>query len=146
MIKLTEQEIKEIASNLDCGMRCFYNKRTGEIKSILNFDSWIGADEEPWEEDLKELDENWSDYIEFENFISRDSFELMVDFAESVDNVNLRERLINSLNKSKPFRNFKWQIDNSGDYRQKWFDFKNNRYIEWVKYQLEQFNRIEEDE
>jgi len=146
MIKLTEQEIKEIASNLDCGMKCFYNKRTGEIKSILNFDSWIGADEEPWEEDLKELDENWSDYIEFENFISRDSFELMVDFAESVDNVNLRERLINSLNKSKPFRNFKWQIDNSGDYRQKWFDFKNNRYIEWVKYQLEQFNRIEEDE
>ena len=52
----------------------------------------------------------------------------MLDFAESVDNVNLQERLINSLNKSKPFRNFKWQIDNSGNYLQKWFDFKNNRY------------------
>jgi hypothetical protein len=28
-------------------------------------------------------------------------------------------------------------VDNSGSYRQKWFDFKNQRLIEWVKDQLE---------
>ena len=35
MIKLTDQQIKEIAENLDCGMRCFYNKQSGEIKTLL---------------------------------------------------------------------------------------------------------------
>ncbi|PIP55369.1 MAG: hypothetical protein COX07_00320 [Bacteroidetes bacterium CG23_combo_of_CG06-09_8_20_14_all_32_9] len=145
MIKITEQQINDIASDLDCGMRCFYNKQTGEIKSFPTFDSGY-IDEELWEEEQKELDENWSDYLEFENFTSSDSFEIMVDFAKNVDNARLRNKLINSLHKSKPFRNFKWHIDNSGDYRQKWFDFKNNRYIEFVKNQLEQFYKIKDNE
>ena len=58
-MKPTEKQIEEIAENLDCGMRCFYNLRTGEIKTILNFDSWDGTDEDPWEEESKEIEENW---------------------------------------------------------------------------------------
>lgn len=140
-MKLTEEQIKEIADNLDSGLRCFYNKRTGVIKEILNFNSWIDADEEPWEEELREIEENWSDFYEFENMTSGESFNLMADFAENIDNPGLQKRLINALNRSKPFRNFKWQIDNSGEYRQLWFEFKNNRYIEWVKDQIETQNR-----
>jgi len=108
MINLTEQQIKDIAEYLDCGMRCYYNKRTGEIKTILNFDSWIGADEELWEEYIKEIEENWGDYVEFEGMESHEAFRVMADFAESVDNSKLRGRLINALNRPKPFRNFKW--------------------------------------
>ena len=61
----------------------------------------------------------------------------MAGFADSVDDTRLQDKLINALNKSKPFRNFKWQIDNSGDYRQQWFDFKKIRYIQLVKEQIE---------
>ncbi len=135
-MELTEKQIEEIAENLDCGLRCFYNLKTGEIKTLLNFNSWIGADEEPWEEESREIDENWDDYFEFEGFESHESFKIMVDFAESVDNQKLQNRLIYALNKSKPFSNFKWQVDNSGEYRQQWFDFKKMRYIEWVKDQI----------
>ncbi|MCK4346279.1 MAG: hypothetical protein KAX05_13430 [Bacteroidales bacterium] len=145
-MKLTDQQIKEIADNLDSGMRCFYNKQTGIIKTVLNFDSWIGADEEPWEEELKEIDENWSDYFEFKGMTSRESFNLMADFAESIDNPRLQDRLFNALNKSKPFQNFKWQIDNSGEYRQQWFDFKNMHYIELVKGQIDNNNIIDHNE
>jgi len=49
---------------------------------------------------------------------SHESFKIMADFAENIDNARLQDRLINALNKSKPFRNFNWEIDNSGDYRQ----------------------------
>jgi hypothetical protein len=31
-MKLNDKQIEEIADNLDCGMRCFYNLKTGEIK------------------------------------------------------------------------------------------------------------------
>ncbi|HAB52519.1 MAG TPA: hypothetical protein DCE80_10190, partial [Ignavibacteriales bacterium] len=98
---------------------------------------WIGADEEPWEDELKEVEKNWSDYFEFEGFESHESFQIMVDFAESIDNKRLQQNLINALNRPKPFQNFKWQIDNSGEYRQQWFDFKKMRYIEWIKEQID---------
>ena len=68
----------------------------------------------------------------------------MVDFTDLVDNSALREKLINSLYRSKPFRNFKWIIDNSGDYRQKWFEFKNQKYIEWVEKKISELNSMEE--
>jgi len=136
-MKLTEKQIEEIADNLDCGMRCFYNHKTHEIKTLLNFDSWIGADTEPWEEDSKEIDANWDNYIEFTGFETHESFQIMADFAESIEDRSLRDKLTSVLNRPKPFQNFKWQIDNSGEYRQQWFDFKKMRYIQSVKEQID---------
>ncbi len=143
MIKLTDQQINEIAENLDGGMRCFYNKQSGEIKTLLDFDNWDGADEELWEEEIMEIDEHWVDLVELEKMSSRESFQLMVDFVETIDNPGLQDRLFIALNRSKPFRNFKWQIDNSGKYRPRWFKYKDQRYIELVKKQLDDYNRIE---
>ena len=146
MIKLTKQQIKEIASELDCGMRCFIDKETGTIKTVLNFESWQGGDRESWEDVLSDLEGNWDKYIEVDGMESRDSFELMADFAESVDSIELRNSLINALNKRHPFKNFKWVVDNSGQYRQKWFDFKDQRLIEWVEDQLDHLNLTNDNE
>lgn len=33
-MKLTDQQIFEIADNLDSGMKCFYNKQTGETNQL----------------------------------------------------------------------------------------------------------------
>lgn len=60
---------------------------------------------------------------------SHESFKIMADFAEIIDNAKLQYCLFNDLNKSNPFLNVKWDIDNSGDYRQEWFDFKKIRNI-----------------
>ncbi len=63
----------------------------------------------------------------------------MADFAEQLDDSNkLKTKLINALNKRKPFREFKFVIDNSGEYRQKWFDFKNEQLQQWVKDKFEE--------
>ena len=99
---------------------------------------------ELWTDVLNELEENWDKYIEIERMESHESFDLMADFAESVDSRELRDSLINALNKKHPFRNFKWVVDNSGPYRQKWFDFKNQRLIEWVEKKLGELNSLEE--
>jgi hypothetical protein len=57
----------------------------------------------------------------------------MENFAYQLEgNDELRSELFKALNKRKPFREFKWVIDNSGDYRQKWFDFKNAELKQWV--------------
>ncbi|WP_430816834.1 UPF0158 family protein [Carboxylicivirga sp. RSCT41] len=144
-MKPTEKQIKEIAEYLDCGMRCYFNKKTGEVKHILNFDSWESDYEEPWQEDIDEIEKNHQNYMEFEAMPSRDLFNLMVDFTDSIDDLKLKERLIRALNKPKPFRNFKWEVDNSGDYRQQWFDFKSMRYISYVEKQLGYCNEADNE-
>jgi hypothetical protein len=136
-MKLTEKQIEEIADNLDCGLRCFFNLKTGEIKTILNFESWLGADEEPWEEELEEINENRENYFEFVGFESHESFQIMADFAEGIEDSVFQSRLIYALNGRKPFQNFKWQIDNTVKFRQQWFDYKKRRFIQWINEQID---------
>jgi outer membrane cobalamin receptor len=145
LVKITKDQIKEIAEQLDCGNRCYINKETGDIKTTPDFDNGY-ADEELWADVLEEFEENRERYIQIEKMESHESFDLMADFADSVDNKELRDSLIKALNTKHPFRNFKWVVDNSGPYRQKWFDFKNQRLIEWVKDQLEVLDFEHENE
>jgi outer membrane cobalamin receptor len=145
MIRITKEQIKEIAEQLDCGNRCYINKEAGDIKTTPDFDNGY-TDEELWADVLEELEENWDKYIQIEKMESHESFDLMADFAASVDSRELRDSLINALNKKHPFQNFKWVVDNSGLYRQKWFDFKTQSLKDWVIAQLDSANIAHDDE
>jgi hypothetical protein len=74
-----------------------------------------------------------------------ESFRIMEQFAESVKERTLQNRLFNSLNRPKPFRHFKDIIDNSGENRDEWFEFKNYKYTEFVKDQLDRYNNKLQD-
>jgi hypothetical protein len=138
---LTDVQIREIADGLESGMRCYYNRLTGDIRTIIDFERWADADREFWEEDLKEIEEHYDDYLVFDNLTSNDSFEIMSDFADTITDSKILSRLINALSNPKPFSNFKHEIDNSEDYRLQWFEFKTSRYIDWVKEQIDFENR-----
>ena len=63
------------------------------------------------------------------------SFRVMVDFVDQLDSHEFKTKLVDVLNRPKPFRHFKHAIDNS-DYRQEWFDHKDKMYVNWIKEQL----------
>ena len=138
-IQVSNKQIETIAEELHCGLRCFYNIQTNEIKSIIDIDDQLDLTDE-LKEDLAEIEENWDDYFEFEKMDSRSSFQVMEEFIDAIPDERFQNRLINALNKPKPFRNFKFEIDNNGEYRQAWFDFKKQKMIEWVKDQIDSFN------
>ncbi len=135
-MKLSNKEIKEIAENLDCGMVCYINLRTNEIKSIIDPDD-LYSEEEHWKEDLEEIEANWERYLKIDKMPSRDAFQIMEDFTDQVSNKAIRNRLIYALNRNKPFRNFKYEVDYNEEVRQEWFKFKAYKYEEWVKNYLE---------
>ena len=84
-------------------------------------------------------------YFEIDKWTSREAFEMMNDFAEQLtDNKQLQSELFVALNKKKPFREFKFVIDDAGDYRQVWFDFRNKQQHEFVAKQLHFLNSIDE--
>ena len=135
-MKPNKKQVKGIAEELDAGMKCFYNLKTGELKTIMNFDEFGFGDEEFWEKDIKEIEKNKKDYVEFTAMESHESYKIMEAFVDKVKDTYLQNKLINILNKSKPFSNFNWQIGNS-DYRQEWFDFRAKSYEDWVEKEIE---------
>ncbi|GAB4053830.1 UPF0158 family protein [Spirosoma litoris] len=137
MLRPDKQQIEEIAEQLDCGLRAFCHKESGQLVFIIDSSKFPTAD---WEEEEQqaqdEIETNREDYLEIEAMGSRESYQVMVDFANQLTNVRLQEKLFRALDRRGPFREFKYEIDNSGDYRAEWFAFKNQRYIDWVSRQL----------
>jgi hypothetical protein len=133
---MTDEQINELADNLVSGLRCFVHKEKKTIVTTPDTISNPDSDSEWWDEANKEIENNFDSYIEIEKMDSHESFRLMESFINTVDNVPLRDRLEEVLRRPKPFANFKFDIDNSGPYRQKWFDFKKQQIIEWVQRQV----------
>ena len=76
---------------------------------------------------------NLDKLVEFEKMSTRESFEMMEEFIDTVEDENFKQKLIYALNRNKPFRNFKYEIDYSDEYRQRWFKFKEEKYLECVE-------------
>ncbi len=134
---LTEKKFAEIADLLISGMVCIIEKKTGKIDSHPKDMDFFESEENLWEELIEKVEEDWDSYILFDPMPSNKSFDVMNDFADDLDEGDLKLSLHNALNKSKPFHNFKCIVDNSGEFRQKWFDFQLQENIKWVKMQYE---------
>ncbi len=140
-MKPSEKIIEEIADYLDSGLICYLHLKTHEIEVVLDFDSWEYSDEEPWQEIIEKIDNNLNDYLEFSTMSSNESFRVMEDFAETVEDDIVRNKLFRALGANKPFRLFKWEVESSNWLRDRWHEYKNKRYIEFVKKQIDEYNR-----
>ena len=141
MQKIPKKIIKEIAEDIDCGMICFINTDTLETEKVPQtffedpeeYEMMTGMTVE--EMGLKYLD--WENYISVEPLESYVSFKIMEDFVKTITDEILQNKLIDALNRRKPFANFKSIIDDS-DFRQDWFDFKQQQSEEHVSKILRQ--------
>lgn len=136
MIRLSSKQVNDIAQELDAGLKCYINKESGEYRSILDPDD-THDNEEFWQEELEKIHAEWSNYAVIEKMPSRLSFGMMEDFAASIENEEIRDRLFYALNRNKPFRNFRNEVDYREDIRQRWFAFKQGVYEDYVRQELE---------
>ena len=134
---MTNEQLQEIADNLDLGLRCFIHKDNADIRCFPDEDQSYGFDEEPWEEDIKAVKKNKKKYLEIEKMPPQEEFEVMEAFARQVAEDLLRDKLLWLLSRPKPFRHFKAELDQAGPYREKWFAFKSARMLDWVKGQVQ---------
>jgi hypothetical protein len=116
---MTDQQINELADNLDSGLRCFVHKDKKAIVTTPDTINNPDSDSEWWDAANEEIENNFDSYVEIEKMDSHESFRLMEKFIDTVDNVPLHDRLEEALRRPKPFANFKFDIDKSGLYRQK---------------------------
>lgn len=131
----TPNQIKEIAEQLDCGFCCYYNIKTGELVSIPDEETMDDL-EEFYGEDFAKIKKDKRNFILINKPSSRESFEIMEEFAQQLSNKTLSNQLLNALAKKSPFANFKSIIDGAGEYRQQWFDFKLMQLQDYVLDQI----------
>jgi hypothetical protein len=136
MSTLDQHQIKEIAEQLDCGNRAFCHKITGELIFIPDTGRFPDMDLDVFDEGMDRLEEHGDEFVEIESMRSGDAYRVMADFADQVTNRRLQASLLDALGGRGPFAAFKQVIDNSGAYREQWFDFKNGQYIDWVARQV----------
>jgi hypothetical protein len=133
-MKLPQDLITEIASELECGMLCFYHIPTGTLESHPDPDDPY-FDPEPWQDIMDKIESDRDNYIRIEKMNSHEAYEVMENFAFSLSDTDFKDRIFDRLSKRKPFQNFKHLVENS-KYRQAWFDFRTQAYVKWVKRQL----------
>jgi hypothetical protein len=136
----TKENIKAIAEQLDCGFRAFIHKTTGQLIFVPDENNLTSIDLDPWDEEFKVLENNSQDFCEIESWTSSEAFDVMSEFAEQLEDRRLQNRLFEALRRRKPFREFKFVIDSAGDFRQEWFDFKNNWQQQYVAKELQRIN------
>ncbi len=131
-------------------MDYYLDKETGEV-IITSEETFRYAEEEDedkireglpdWQkEDIKLakdiLFKNPDRYICIPERPSYEGYNLMVEFAEKVEDELLREKLSIALDGKGAFRRFKNVIADYPDYREKWFRFRderlNKKVIEWL--------------
>ena len=136
MNNIPTDSIKEIAEQIDCGFRAYIHKTTHALLFIPDEDSIVDVDFDFWTEELEQLENNQADYVEVNKWSSSEVFKSMQEFSELVSDAKHQNRLFDALRKNKPFREFNFVIDHSGDLRQEWFDFKNKWQMDFVAKRL----------
>jgi hypothetical protein len=144
MYSLKTYNIKEIAEQLDFGFRAFIHKTTRQTLFVPDKNSLPDIELDSWDEELEQIENNYTDYYEIHKWTSSEAFEIMREFAEQLTDNNLQSRLFNALRKKSPFREFKIITDNSGNFRQQWFDFKNKWQQDYVASKLNHLKLTEE--
>ena len=96
----------------------FLDRTTGEI--LMRFKDAPDAEEI----DARLAAGSDERYEAIEPVPSRERFEVMADFAESLPDSATKERLFHALQQRRPFRGFKDALLYDEALRQRWFDFE----------------------
>ncbi len=145
MEKLSSDQIDEIAEDIDMGMLCFYHVPSGEIISLPaeiteihpEYNALYSKEEIEMRKKLEEIENHLDEYISFERMSSRNAFDVMQDYALSIDHDTIKGNLLESLKKHHPFQSFKRTLHSlPKEITDRWYTFKSDKVRKWVEEQL----------
>ncbi len=137
MITPNDEKLKDIAAELASGNICYYEISTGEVLSAPNMDpdefEAITGEKSDAPAIMKLVEASPDNYIEIEPPESYQSFGFMEDFIETISDGRTQNYFALSIRKKSPFQQFRNCLLNYPDIRQKWFVYKDQRMVAYVK-------------
>ena len=102
------------------------------MRKVIDSDNQFGFEEDPYRREMIDrIEKEWSEYAIIPPMCSVDAFEVMIAFLDVVKDIDLQYQLNKILQRKSPFANFKWEVEHS-EYRQKWFDLRKEKYIDYT--------------
>lgn len=96
----------------------------------------LGEKDDEFRKQAKLVEAHPERFIHIEPIESHESVRIMEDFLDEVKVEMIRKRLRRALVGHKPFRAFKFVLEEYPDLRQRWFDFEAERHLaaarEWL--------------
>ncbi|MCB0533125.1 MAG: hypothetical protein H6574_12540 [Lewinellaceae bacterium] len=129
----------EIMDLLDDGEIVYLHRQTKEILSYPDPQRWSESEFIDLIEEVKARAAAEPDqFVVLDPPDPRDSYHIMEDFVFTVEDEQLRNRLLEALDSKKPFRYFRSTVEDS-PLKEAWYDFHDARMKEWV---LEMLARV----
>ena len=91
-MNLTDEQIKEIAELLECGMVCYVHKQTLGIEYFPDYNE-LYLDPEEWQDTMDKVKNGTDDYICVSKMDSKQAFQTMADFTLTVTDEALKNQL-----------------------------------------------------
>lgn len=117
MFKLSE--IKDALDSVDISSTCFFNKETNEILWQWDYNKEYST--------YKEEDEANDKIINMFDYFYKNDYDIMQDFIDTIEDVNLREKLYEATRGRGAFSRFRYIIE-SNDLLDYWYKYKDEKY------------------
>jgi len=128
-VKANLSELIDAFDNCQIGYEYYLDTKTGEL--LLVSDEFMDTGET--EEIHERLDDEPERYLSIPTESSREGYQDMVAFTESLEDENLKEKLCIALNGRGAFRRFKDVLLSYPEKREEWFKFQDERLEKRVK-------------
>ncbi|MHA1522474.1 MAG: UPF0158 family protein [Promethearchaeota archaeon] len=124
---ILKSQIVAVVGDSNPMQRHYLHLESGKLEALLNDQN----DLPPFEEDLEDelfteafLELDADNYRLVPTMMTHESYQMMVDFAATIDDTHLHELLVVALNGKGAFRRFKDVLISYPTYREKWFKFE----------------------
>ncbi len=132
MAQLSEAEINEAATAIRRGMEVYVHREHGRMLIADDPERNVRADPEIFEAIMQDINTDPDAYIHIERMPAPQALQVMKDFTDRVRNQELWQALTYALKRPRPFQTFKGELTRFPKNYDKWREYRQVRYREYV--------------
>lgn len=136
MPTLSDQEINEAATAIRRGMEVYVHREHGRMLIADDPERNVRADPEVFEAIMQDVSTDPDAYIHIERMPTPDALLVMKNFTDRVRNQELWQALSYALKRPRPFQTFKAELNKFPKNYEKWREFRQKKYQEYVTKKL----------
>ena len=136
MIQLNDHDINEAATAIRRGMEVYVHRDHGRMLIADDPERNVRADPEVFEAIMQDVSTDPDAYVHIERLPAPDAIKIMAAFTDRVRNQELWQALTYALKRPNPFQNFKSELRRFPKNYERWRQFRQERYTEYVRESL----------
>ena len=136
MIELNETDLQEAATAIRRGMEVYIHRAHGRMLIADDPERNVRADPEVFEAIMQDVTTDPDAYVHIERMSAPEAIKIMSAFTDRVRNQELWQALTYALKRPNPFQNFKAELGRFPKNYEKWREFRQVKYADYVRQQL----------